>query len=66
MYYQGEIRYTFSFQVLQKAVLILNSSGLRLVPVIKIKKCHDGLKREKRIWWVTKNWIIKVNDKSMT
>lgn len=49
MYYQGKIRYTFSFQVLQKAVLILNFSRLCLVPVIKIKKCHDGLKREKRI-----------------
>lgn len=33
---------TFSFQVLQNTVLILNFSGLCLVPVIQIQKCDDG------------------------
>lgn len=33
--------YTLSFQVLQNTILILNFSGLCLVPVIQIQKCDD-------------------------
>lgn len=34
--------YSFSFEALQKAVLTQNFSGLCLVPVIQIPKCHKG------------------------
>lgn len=39
---KGKVCKHFLFELLQKAISYLKLSGLHLLPVIQIQKCHDG------------------------